>query len=67
MRWVKGFGRFWWDFVIGDTPGLTLGVVIAIGLGAIFAHTAHLGVVLVPLTVLAFLAVSLGRARKSSA
>lgn len=66
MRWVKAFGRFWWDFVIGETPGLTLGVVIAIVLGAVFAHSGHLGVALVPLTVVVALAISLQRARRSS-
>jgi hypothetical protein len=28
---VVGFGRFWWDFLVGDTPELFVGVVAALG------------------------------------
>ncbi|MGH9307046.1 MAG: hypothetical protein ACRD0I_09240 [Acidimicrobiales bacterium] len=66
MRWLKAFGHFWWDFVIGDTPGLTLGVVVAIALGALFAHVGRLSVFLVPLAVLVALGLSLQWARRSA-
>ena len=33
-RAVAGFGRFWWDFLIGDTPELFVGAVAAVGLVA---------------------------------
>jgi hypothetical protein len=33
-RAVIGFGRFWWDFLIGDTPELFLGAVVVVGLVA---------------------------------
>ena len=26
VRWLTAFGRFWWDFLIGDTPELFVGV-----------------------------------------
>lgn len=35
MRLVRAFGRFWWDFVIGDDWRIAAGVVLALGLGAI--------------------------------
>lgn len=30
MRWVTAFGKFWWDFLIGDTPELFVGVLVAV-------------------------------------
>lgn len=30
-RWAVAFGRFWWDFLIGDTPELFIGTVAVIG------------------------------------
>ena len=35
MRWVGAFGRFWWDFLIGDTPELFAGVVVVLGILAL--------------------------------
>lgn len=31
VRWATAFGRFWWDFLIGDTPELFVGVVAVLG------------------------------------
>lgn len=52
MRWVKGFGRFWWDFIVGDDWRVAAGVVLALGCGALLAATeaasdAVIGVVVV--------------------
>ena len=33
-RMIVGFGHFWWDFLVGDTPELLFGVVIVLGLTA---------------------------------
>ena len=35
LRWATAFGRFWWEFLIGDTPGLFLGAVAVIGVVAL--------------------------------
>ncbi|MEA2420632.1 MAG: hypothetical protein QOE60_2838 [Thermoleophilaceae bacterium] len=37
MRYVRGFGRFWWDFIVGDDWRIAAGVVTVLGLGAL-AH-----------------------------
>lgn len=34
MRFVRGFGRFWWDFIIGDDWRVAAGVAVALGVGA---------------------------------
>ena len=35
MQHVRGFGRFWWDFIIGDDPVLAVGVVLVLALARI--------------------------------
>ena len=35
VRWAAAFGRFWWDFLIGDTPELFVGVVAVLGVLAV--------------------------------
>ena len=60
-RWLAAFGRFWWDFLIGDTPELTLGAVLAVGAAATLAldHSARgPAVVALPLVVVLALAAS---------
>ena len=34
-RWLVAFGRFWWEFLIGDTPELFVGGVAVIGVLAL--------------------------------
>jgi hypothetical protein len=64
-RWLVGFGRFWWDFLIGDTPELTLGAVLAVGAAAALALDHSLrwpAVAALPLVVVLVLAASARRA-----
>jgi hypothetical protein len=35
MRYLKGFGRFWFDFVVGEDWRIAGGVVAALCLGAL--------------------------------
>ncbi len=43
MRVVVAFGRFWWDFLIGDTAELFVGAVAIIGTVALLCldHSAR--------------------------
>jgi hypothetical protein len=34
-RFVTGFLRFWWDFIIGDDWRIAVGVVVVLGVGAV--------------------------------
>jgi hypothetical protein len=65
IRWLRAFGRFWWDFLVGDTPELTLSVVAILGVTALLAHAVSSTVawVLLPALVLAALVLSLWRGR----
>jgi hypothetical protein len=35
MRYVVAFGRFWYDFLIGDRPELFVGPIVALALIAL--------------------------------
>jgi hypothetical protein len=38
VKFLKSFGQFWYDFVIGDDPKIAVAVVLALGvLGALLA------------------------------
>lgn len=64
-RWAMAFGKFWWDFLVGDTPELFAGALLLIGLVALLVHI-HAGrllvVVALPALTAVLLALSLGRA-----
>lgn len=64
MKYVTGFLRFWYDFIVGDDWTVTVAVVGALLLTALLAHLAGAWVVL-PASVLAFLGVSLYRASRA--
>ncbi len=50
MRFVRGFLRFWYDFVIGDDWRIALGVVLVLAAGAVLVATGAVSdAVLVPL------------------
>jgi hypothetical protein len=58
MRFVRGFGRFWFDFIVGDDWRIALGVVLVLGLGALLVATEAVGAnVLMPLLAAAIVAV----------
>jgi hypothetical protein len=42
MRFVVGFGRFWWDFIIGDDWKIAAGVALALAVGAFLAGETSL-------------------------
>jgi hypothetical protein len=35
VRFVKGFARFWWDFIVGDDWRIAAGVVVVLTAGAL--------------------------------
>jgi hypothetical protein len=65
-RGLGAFGRFWWDFLVGDTPELLVGSVLAVGAAALLVHSVGVRVVVVgalPVFVAGILALSAFRAR----
>jgi hypothetical protein len=68
-RLLSGFGRFWWDFLVGDTPEITVAVIVIVGVVALLRDVAHVNVLayvtLVVLSVAA-LTISAARARRKA-
>ena len=66
MRRLASFGRFWWDFVIGDDWLVAALVAVAIGATAVLAAAGVAAWWLLPLAVLLILWLSLRRAIRSA-
>ncbi|MHB1209477.1 MAG: hypothetical protein ACYC1I_07175 [Acidimicrobiales bacterium] len=69
VRLLKGFGRFWWDFLVGDTPELFAAAIVIIGavaLSRIVLQENALAVALLPLLAVVALALSVRRARRAT-
>jgi len=64
MKYVKAFGRFWWNFIVGDDWRVAAGVVVALGLTAVLAHNGVNAWWLVPIAVAILLAASEWRAAR---
>lgn len=43
MPFVKGFGRFWYDFIVGDDWKIAAAIVTALGIGALLVATEAMG------------------------
>jgi hypothetical protein len=65
-RATRAFGHFWWDFLIGDTPELTVAVVVILGLVALLVRAAKIEAVwaVAPALVAVALSVSVARGRR---
>jgi len=64
VKALRRFGRFWWDFVIGDDWRIAAGVAIALGATAALAETDEPAWWLLPLAVATLLYLSLRRAAR---
>ena len=61
MSRVRAFGRFWWNFVVGDDWQAALALVTSIGVTAALAATGVTAWWFLPLAVAVILAYSLYR------
>jgi hypothetical protein len=64
MGFLKAFFAFWYDFIVGDDWTVAVGIVALLAIAGVLAHAAFttLAWVIMPLGVLAILALSLRRA-----
>jgi len=65
VRWLTAFGRFWWEFLIGDTPELFVGAVAVVGVLALLSLNPGLrtaAALLAPVLVAGVLTASIWRA-----
>jgi len=65
MTRLRSFGRFWWEFVVGDDWRVSAQIVVAIGATAAVAAAGVSAWWLLPLAVLAVLYESLRRATRA--
>ena len=66
MRQLKTFGRFWWDFVVGDDWISPVCVVVAVAATAVVAATPVPAWWLMPVAVCGTLYLTLRRALRGS-
>jgi hypothetical protein len=69
IRLIKGFGMFWWDFLVGDTPELFVASLVIIGAVALVSEAWHANttaVIVLPVLAVTALTVSVRRASNSS-
>jgi hypothetical protein len=64
MRYILGFAKFWYDFIVGDDWTIAVAVVTALALTSYFVQTGIVVSWLLPVAVLLFLGVSLWRAAR---
>jgi hypothetical protein len=62
-RWVKAFGHFWWDFLVGDTPELFVAMLVLVGVAFALRHDRIAAVVTLPLLAILALVGSAWRGR----
>ncbi len=67
LRWVSAFGRFWWEFLIGDTPELFVGTAAVIGVVALICvhpGARTVAAYLMPVLVAVLVALSVWKASR---
>lgn len=60
---LAAFGRFWWDFLIGENPDAFIGTVAIVVAALLLRHERAALVTVLPLLALACLGISTFRGR----
>lgn len=64
MTAVRGFARFWWEFIVGDDWITAAGVVVAIALTALLSHHGADAWFVMPVAIVGVLWLTLRRATR---
>ena len=62
MKYLRSFGRFWWNFIVGDDWRVAADVAVALALTGLLTHEGVNAWWLLPAAVALLLADSLRRA-----
>jgi hypothetical protein len=65
MKYLSQFGRFWYDFIVGDDWTIAVAVVVLLAVTSAIAHTGRVAWPILPAGVAAILGVSAWRARRA--
>lgn len=63
-RLFVSFGRFWWEFLVGENPDAFIGALVIIGTALLLRHDRPAAIAVVPLLTLAVLLGSTFRGRR---
>ena len=66
MKYVVAFGRFWWDFIVGDDWRVAVGLAVSLALVWFLAHEGVNAWWLLPVAVALLLVESVRREARSS-
>jgi hypothetical protein len=66
MKYVSGFFRFWYDFIVGDDWTIAVVVIVAVGITALLAQVTSAAWIVLPLAVAATLAFSVWRVARAT-
>lgn len=66
MKYVRSFGRFWWDFLVGDDWRVAAGLAIAFALTWLLGHEGVSAWWVLPTAVALLLAESVWREARGS-
>jgi hypothetical protein len=61
---LVSFGRFWWEFLIGENPDAFIGTLVVIGAALLLRHERTAAIVMVPLLAVTCLLLSAYRGRR---
>ena len=65
MKRLSRFGRFWYDFVVGDDWTIAVAVVALLSITAAIAHSGHVAWPIMPAGVAIILGASAWRVRRA--
>jgi hypothetical protein len=68
LRALRAFGLFWWDFLVGDTPEVTVAALVILGIVAGLVHwvSSTAAWAVLPVLVAATLTATVLRGRRAS-
>jgi hypothetical protein len=61
MNWLVRFGRFWYDFIVGDDWTIAAAVVAVVAIADVVADAGHVAWPIVPIGVAIVLSLSVRR------
>jgi hypothetical protein len=65
MKHLSNFGRFWYDFIVGDDWTIAAAVVVLLAVTAAVAHAGAVAWPIVPIGVVALLGASVWRVQRA--